>query len=376
MALTDGGMNPEKAMKIPAVEACVTLLAQSVAGLPFNLMKRRTTGKGADKAIDHRLYEILHYEPNANMMAFTFWETLMGHLLLWGNAYIQIIRNKFGGILALNLLLPWEMKTSKNDKGGLIYEYNAKGGRKTLKPWEIMHIPAFGFDGLRGMSPIEMHMNTFRLSNKIETYSGTVFADNPSMYASVTGNLTEKQSKAMRDTLAEYRTGGKRAGKWPVLEGGTVLKNINTSPEQAQLLENRKEQDLAVARIFRVPPHKIGILDRATFSNIEHQGMEFVVYSLNPWLRRIEQAVRRSLLMDEEKRQYFSKFNVNALLRGDTESRYRAYNIARQGGWRSPNDILDLEDDNPISDDQGGNTYMVNGAMKPVKELIQRGVKQ
>ena len=255
------------AMQTTAVYACVRVLSEAVAGLPLNLY---TPDGGKEKAINHPLYNLLHDAPNPEMTSFIFRETLMSHLLLWGNAYAQIIRNGTGQPIALYPLLPSKMDVSRAANGQLIYTYSKDSDE-------------FGAD------------------NRCQ-------------------------------------------------------------------LETRKFQIDEIARIFRVPPHMVGDLEKSTFSNIEQQSLEFVKYTLNPWCVRWEQAMNQQLVLPSERSQVFTKFNVDGLLRGDYQSRMNGYAIGRQNGWLSANDIRELEDMNRIPAEQGGDTYLVNGNMLPLDQ--------
>ena len=297
------------AMQMTAVYSCVRILSEAVAGLPLHLYKYTDSG-GKAMALDHPLYRLLHDEPNPEMSSFVFRETLMTHLLLWGNAYAQIIRNGKNEIVALYPLMPNKMSVDRDESGRLYYTYY-RGSDEAIKdkdfavklhPSDVLHIPGLGFDGLVGYSPIAMAKNA-----------------------------------------------------------------IGISPEQAQFLETRKFQINEIARIFRVPPHMVGDLEKSSFSNIEQQSLEFVKYTLDPWVIRWEQSIQRSLLSRDEKAAYFVKFNLEGLLRGDYQSRMNGYAIGRQNGWMSANDIRELENLDRIPAEDGGDLYLINGNMLPLK---------
>jgi HK97 family phage portal protein len=178
-----------------------------------------------------------------------------------------------------------------------------------------------------------------------------------------------KDPQRIRDSWNSVYQGSSNAHKVAVLEEGMKFQPIGIPPEQAQFLETRKFQTEEICRIFRVPPHLVGDLERATFSNIEHQSISFVVHTIRPWLVRIEQSINKALFSDIEKKEYFVSFVVEGLLRGDYESRMRGYSIGIQNGFMSPNDVRTLENLNPIAEEEGGNTYMVNGNMLKLKDV-------
>ena len=366
-------VNERSSMQMTAVYSCVRILSEAVAGLPLHFY-RYTDNGGKEKAADHPLYFLLHDEPNPEMTSFVFRETLMTHLLLWGNAYSQIIRNGKGEVIALYPLMPDRMNVERDSKGQLYYEYTVsmddaptvKGSTVVLPPTEVLHIPGLGFDGLVGYSPIAMAKNAIGMAIACEEYGAKFFANgaHPSGVLEHPGTL--KDPSRVRESWQSTFGGSHNANKVAVLEEGMKYTPISISPEQAQFLETRKFQINEIARIFRVPPHMVGDLEKSSFSNIEQQSLEFVKYTLDPWVSRWEQSMARSLLTPEEKKQYFVKFNVDGLLRGDYQSRMNGYAVGRQNGWMSANDIRELENLDRIPEELGGDLYLINGNMMPL----------
>jgi HK97 family phage portal protein len=362
------------AMQMTAVYSCVRILAEAVAGLPLHLYRYKENN-GKEKAIDHTLYHLLHDEPNPEMSSFVFRETLMTHLLLWGNAYAQIIRNGKGEVIALYPLIPNKMTVNRDENGQLYYEYsktaddfyNVSNSTVILNPRDVLHIPGLGFDGLVGYSPIAMAKNAIGMAIACEEYGAKFFANGAAPSGVLEHPGTIKDPKKVREAWQSQFGGSSNAGRVAVLEEGMKYTPISISPEQAQFLETRKFQINEIARIFRIPPHMVGDLEKSSFSNIEQQSLEFVKYTLDPWVIRWEQSLMRSLLSHEEKKEYFIKFNLEGLLRGDYESRMNGYSIGRQNGWMSANDIRELENLDRISPEDGGDLYLVNGNMLPLK---------
>ena len=363
------------AMQMTAVYSCVRILAEAVAGLPLNLY-RYTEDGGKEKAIDHPLYLLLHDEPNPEMSSFVFRETLMTHLLLWGNAYAQVIRNGKGEVVALYPLMPNKMTVDRDERGQLYYSYQRsndeaptmKGNTVTLRPSDVLHIPGLGFDGLVGYSPIAMAKNAIGMAIACEEYGAKFFANGAAPGGVLEHPGTIKDPQRVRESWQSTFGGSGNANKIAVLEEGMKYTPIGISPEQAQFLETRKFQINEIARIFRVPPHMVGDLEKSSFSNIEQQSLEFVKYTLDPWVTRWEQSIQRSLLTQEEKAAYFVKFNLEGLLRGDYQSRMQGYAIGRQNGWMSANDIRELENLDRIPAEEGGDLYLINGNMLPLKD--------
>ena len=363
------------AMQMTAVYACVRILSEAVAGLPLHFYRYKEDGS-KEMAIDTNLYHLLHDEPNPEMSSFVFRETLMTHLLLWGNAYAQIIRNGKGEIIALYPLMPNKMQVDRDESGKLYYTYTRsegeantmQGSSVTLEPKDVLHIPGLGFDGLVGYSPIAMAKNAIGLAIATEEFGSKFFANGAAPSGVLEHPGTIKDPTRVREAWQSQFGGSGNSGKVAVLEEGMKYTPISISPEQAQFLETRKFQINEIARIFRVPPHMVGDLEKSSFSNIEQQSLEFVKYTLDPWVVRWEQSLSRSLLSEDEKKQYFFKFNLEGLLRGDYQSRMNGYAIARQNGWMSANDIRELEDLDKLSPEQGGDLYLVNGNMLPLEK--------
>lgn len=372
-------VNEFTAMQTTAVYACVRILAETLAetlaALPLQLY--RYTPGGKERVYDHPLYHLLHDEPNPEMTSFIFRETLMSHLLIWGNAYAQIIRDRLGRVQGLYPLRPDKMTVCRDERGKIFYLYTKTGdenpnikpyGQVALQKEEVLHIPGLGFDGLVGYSPIAMARNAVGMTMACEEYGASFFANGASPSGVLEHPGVLKDPAKVRDSWNAVYRGSANAHKVAVLEEGMKYQQIGIPPEEAQFLETRKFQLNEIARLYRIPPHMIGDLEKSSFNNIEQQSMEFVKYTLDPWVIRWEQAMQKALFLPEEKKQYFLKFNVNGLMRGDYESRMTGYSIGRQNGWLSANDIRELEDMNPVPDEEGGNLYLVNGSMTKLKD--------
>lgn len=360
------------AMQMTAVYSCVRILAEAIAGLPLHVYRQGADGSKV-KATDHTLYRLLHDEPNPEMTSFVFRETLMTHLLLWGNAFAQVLRNGLDEVIGLYPLMPNRMTVGRDEQGRLYYEYqrtwDEPAGRfetVRLSPHEVLHIPGLGFDGLVGYSPIAMAKNAIGLAQATEDYGASFFANGAAPGGVLEYPGTIKDPARVRESWQATFGGARNGNKIAVLEEGMKYTPISVSPEQAQFLETRKFQINEIARIFRIPPHMIGDLEKSSFSNIEQQSLEFVKYTLDPWVIRFEQAITKTLLAPHEKPTLFVKFNLEGLLRGDYVSRMNGYAVARQNGWMSANDIRELENLDRIDPEAGGDLYLVNGNMLPL----------
>ena len=376
-------VDEKSAMQIATVYACVRLLAESVAQLPLHLY-RVTGDDGQEKAKNHPLYRILYREPNPEMTSFSFWEAVMTHLLLWGNAYAQVVRDGKNSILGLYPLLPENVEIDRTEKGELYYIYHAYTDEvpgETNKDIifrrdEILHIPGLGFNGLVGFSPIAMMKNALGTTIAVEKYGSSFFKNNGQPLGVLEHPGVLKDPQKIRDNWMDTYGGPNNAHKIALLEEGMTYKPISLPPEDSQFLSTREFGVEEICRIFRVPPHMVQDLKRATFSNIEHQAIDYVVHTLDPWLVRIEKAIVKDLLVEEEKDDYFPKFNVDGLLRGDYKSRMDGYSVGISTGIISPNEARQKENMPPLSEDEGGDYHIVNGTFIRLKDVgLQYGVQ-
>lgn len=374
-SISGANVNEFSAMRVSAVYACVRILAESIAALPLHVYEYKDGGK--ERAINHPLYFRLHDAPNPEMTSFIFRELMMTHLLLHGNCYAYIQRDFGGSVVALHPLEPNRMTVERDDSGQIVYRYltsaseNAQVKKSTTVTYQrddILHVPALGFNGLIGFSPIAMARNAIGVAIATEEFGAKFFENGarPSGILKVPHVL--KDPSKLSESWQKAYGGTGNTGKVAVLEEGVTYESISIPPNDAQFLDTRKFQLNEIARIFRVPPHMIADLERATFSNVEHLSLEFVKFSLNPWVIRWEQSLSKALMTPNERGKFFVKFNVDGLMRGDYQSRMEGYATGRQNGWLSANDIREMEDLNPISEEDGGNYYLVNGNFTKLKD--------
>lgn len=373
-------VNEQTAMSMTAVYACVRVLAESIASLPLHVYRRGENGNRT-KAEDHPLFFLLHDEPNPEMSSFTFRETLMTHLLLYGNAYAQILRNGRGEIVALYPLLPNRMRVERDEGGRLFYRYSRydqepptmDGSTVVLSPEDVLHIPGMSFDGLVGLSPIAACRNAVGAGLSADEYSSRYYANGAAPMGVLEHPGVIKDPEKLRESWTAAYGGTRNAGRVAILEEGLKFTPISISPQDSQLLETRKFSVEEICRIFRVPPHLVQDLSRSTFNNIENQGISFVQYSIVPWTIRWEQALMRSVLKPDERRRYVIRFNVDGLMRGAYKERYDAYAVGINNGFMCPNDVRRLEGFDLISE---GDTFMVQGAMIPLSMVGTAYVKE
>jgi HK97 family phage portal protein len=350
---TDSGITvtPANAMQIATVFACVRVLAESVGMLPLNLMVER--GRNRDKDTGNRIQQLMVRGPNDFMTAQEWKECVITHLALRGNHYSYISRVG-GQVRELLPLNPAAVEPKIADDWTVTYKVTFKNGTvAVLGQDEILHIRLFSNDGINGLSPIAWARNSVALAKAAERHGGKFFANSAQASGGykTAAKLNDDQYNRLRDALDSMT--GEGAHRGLILEGGLEWFQTTMTAADAQFLETRKFQRGDICAIFRVPPHMVADLEKATFSNIEHQALEFVQHTLMPYLTRIEQRLAKSLLKDDMSR-YF-KFNANALLRGDMKARAEFYSKQLQNGAMSPNEIRDLEDMNPRD---GGDIYL------------------
>ena len=360
---TDSGelVTEESALRVGAVYACVRILAEDLASLPFGVYRSTDTGKTRVKG---PLDTLLHDRANPDMTAYSFRETMMLWLLLWGNAYARIER-RAGYPVALWVLPADKVEVKRETPASrLTYHVRDPSGTTTvLGAYEVLHIPGLSFDGLVGLSPIQYAAQAIGLALATERFGAQFFGNGAAPSLALEHPGTVKDPKRLRENFrAAY--GGRNNRGVAVLEEGMKVSVISVPPESAQFLESRKFQLTEICRIYRVPPHLVQHLENATFSNIEHQSIDYVQHTLVPWMVRWEQAVEARLLTEQERADgLYVKLNANALVRGDFKSRMDGYAIGRQNGFLSTNDIRRLEDMDLVPEPDGGDAFLVNGNM-------------
>lgn len=339
----------DTAMKYSAVFGCVRVLSETLAGVPAILYKK--TPDGRESRTDLNIYDILHNRPNSEMTPFSFKESCMVSLNTGGNAVCEKLYNKYGSLVGL-YPYPWSMvRVERDENGHLLYKIRGEHREKTLRRHQVFHMAGLSYDGVIGMSPIEYATSAIKLGISYEEFGKKFYKNgaNNSGVFSFPNALSEPAFRRLKEGLEKNYTGLANTGKPILLEEGGDFKPIQVKPVDAQLLESKKFQIEDIARIYRVPLHLIQNLDRATFSNIEHQSLEFVMYTMLPWFKRWEEAINMQLLTPVERMAgYYIEFKIDSLLRGDQKSRAESYARGRQWGWLSVNDIRKLENMKPI----------------------------
>ena len=352
-------LNADSAMRLYAVNACVRVLRESISILPLHIFKETPSGK--ERAKDLPLAKLLSRTPNRYQTPFEFFEFMVESLLLRGNSYVQVLRSRAGEILELIPLHPDRVTPNLSSAGVATYKVSMPNGESQVFTGDqIWHIRNASNDGFIGRSVISERVESLGHSQVTGDFVRAAFENGgrPDLVLKYPEVLDEETQKRIRESWDAHYKGPKNAGKTAVLESGLDIKEIAVSNEDKQLIETRKINAVEICGLFRVPPHMIGLLDRATFSNIEHQSIEFVTFTLSPWLSRIEQSANRYLFQKEESSSYYTEFLVEKLLRGDTLSRYSAYRTALEIGLMSPDEMRAKENMNPLPNGIGAGHYV------------------
>ena len=362
-------VSPDSAQQQPAVFACVRVISEDVASLPIKIYSR-ISDMVREPIEGHPVATLFHTRPNSEMTPFTLMETMTAHVLLYGNAYAEIERNGAGDPIGVWILLPENITVEKYE-GSIRYRYRSGTSTAVLPSEDVLHIKGLGHDGIMGYSPISYAKQTIGISQAMEEAGGTFFANSsrPSGVLEHPAKLSEDASKRLRQGWDGMYSGSDNVGKTAILEEGMKWTSLSIPHSDAQWIEARQYALQDIARIYRVPPHMVGDLSRATYSNIESQQIAYMQQTLMPWLRRWEQEINKKLIGGDE-RSVYGEFLVEEMMRGNTIDRFAAYRTARESGWLSVNEIRKRENMNPI--DNGDNFIQpLNFAEVSVAEEMQ-----
>ena len=364
-------INARNALQVTAVFACVRLLSENIASLPLVLYRK--TEKGKDKATDRQDYGVLHDVPNPETDSFQFWQAFLANMLIYGRGYAEVVRDGAGRVVQMwNITTPYVRIQRNSETQELEYIVTSSGGEQfTLRKDQVFRVDWFSMDALNAFKPLELAQNAIGLGEAAEEFASNYFKNGANVGGIIEwpDAMTDDQLESFKKDIREKYAGLSNTARLMFLEQGAKFQKVSNTPEEAQMLETRKFQVEEVARFYNVPLHMIGDLDHATFSNIEQMSLNFVIYTLRPYLVRIERAITAQLLTPQERAIYFPKFTVDALLRGSYLSRMQGYAQARQNGWMNANEIRDLEDMDAIPEEQGGNAYLANSSLRSIAAL-------
>ena len=339
-----------------AVFQCTRVLSESIGAMPVGLYVK--DGQGRIKATSHPVNQLISQKPNSFQTPAEFYEMLMVHLCFRGNFTAKIVRLGDGTVRELIPFHPDQVSRELNDDYEIIHTVKyGKGKEETFNDNDIFHVKIFSENGVDGLNPIEYARKSIGLSANLERHGAALFKNGarPGGVLSTDARIEKDQATAYRE-MWEQANGGDKQGGTAVLGNGLKYQAIGMNSADSQWLESRSFQKTDIAGFYRVPPHKINIMDNATFSNIEHQSLEFVRDSLTPYAVKIEQRMNRSLLTQAElDKGYYTKINFNSILRGDTTARAEFYSSMTNNGAISPNEIRALEELNPY---EGGDSFL------------------
>lgn len=362
-------ITPQNALRLTTVFSCNRVIAETLSSISLDVFRNIENGK--EKAKDFSLYRLLKLQPNPNITSVMFREMIAQDLNLKGNHYSQIIRNGLGEVDAIYPLVSDKMEV-KLTTAGKRYIYDTGSKKVAVPPYEILHIPGLpSDDGVTGLSPIEYNKRSIQLGSTAQEFGINFFENgaNGSGEFEKEGSLSDEAFERLKNELGKNYTGLKNSSKPMLLEDGLKYNRMSITNNEAQFLETRKYQKEDIASIFRVPMHMINSLENATFSNIEHQSLEFVQFTMLPWIKRIEQAFTISLLTLDEQDEYSIKFNVDTLLRGDFKTRTEGYRTLSQIGALTINDILEFENLNTIGEE--GNARFIELNRATIQQIMR-----
>lgn len=360
----------ESALTLGALNAGVRVIAETIGVLDWSLFRVDSAGNRTRRR-DIGTHSVLSLRANPEMSSQTLRETLVGHAIMRGNGFAEIIPDQAGNVAEL-WPLPPNPRCFRLDDGRLIFEFNIQGERYPITYDKLFHVKGFSENGVVGYDLISYMAASIGQGIAVEEFASEYFQNGAqfSMVISHPKTLSRDAQERITKDLEELHTGRGRRWRIKVLEEAMKAETLSANAEQAQLVESRRLSVEDIARWLRIPPHKIGALDRATFNNIEHLGIEFIQETILPWGRRIELEGDYKLLPERMRRDHFTKLRMSTLARGDLKSRNDAYRVGRQWGWLTPNHIADMEDMDPISAEDGGDTLIVPLAYRDAKLLV------
>lgn len=362
-------VTPESALSLAAAYAAINVIATDVSSLPLKVYRRRRDG-GRDEANDIPLSGLLSRSPNGETTSLRFRQALMGHVLGWGNGYAEISFDGDGAPTAMDILDPGATAPERIPQNKRLF-YRTSGGR-TVPPYRVLHLAGLGFDGLKGYSPITQAREAVGLGLAAENFGCTFFGNGtwPGLVLESPQKLSKEAISNLKEQWESLHRGGDNAHRVAVLEMGMKASRVTISPEDAQFLETRKFQVVEIARLYRLPPHKIGDYSQSHLANIEAANLDYVTTVLVPWCAMIEQEINLKLLTEEQRRAgYYAEHNMTALLRGDMRARAEFYTKMRDLAAISPNEIREKENLNPVD---GGDLYLAPLNMAPLSMIEEK----
>lgn len=363
-------MSEEKALAIGAVFACTKVVAETMAQMDLEVVER--VGKTTRANTNHPNYWLLHSSPSPYYNRFEWVQGMLTYALLWGNGYSKIIRDRFATAKELKILPAWEVTPKMTDRGKLYYEWQSDKGTEIILAEDMIHLKNLGTSGLIGMSPIAIQRESLGTSYAKVEHEGAFYRNGAkaSGILMTPGNLGLKEQKNLEESFAKANSGTKNRFKTIILEEGVKYQQLTIPQNDAQFLESKKFDQSEIAGWFRVPPHKIGNLTDANYSNVDAQNRSFANDTMVPWTTRFQQEIDRKLFFESERGKFMSQFNLDDLIKGDMLARYDAYGKAIQFGGLKPTEFREAEGW-PLEGTESIDKFFMNGTMMPVDLIGQ-----
>jgi HK97 family phage portal protein len=365
----EGGnvVTPETAMRCSIYFACLRVVAETVACLPLHLF-RKIDDDSSERAKTHPLYPVLARRPNSWQTRYEWVEQMILHLGLWGNSYQLKVAGKRGSVDELHPLHPAGMKVEQDKKTKEIFYTYTEPGTGTPIPYQqyqIMHVRWLSLDGVHGAVPVEIGKDAISLARSLEQYAANFYKNNaqPGVILHTDQALPREVREELRDGWNQAHSGPTRAGRTAILTNGLKADTISATNQESQLAELWMQSLLAVCRIWKMPPHMVQELGRATWGNLASEMVSFEKFTIQPWLRRIEGAIERDILGDDDS--LYAEFLVEGLLRSDITTRYAAYATAVENGWMTVEEVRRKENLGPLPEKPAGETVPPESGPEP-----------
>lgn len=367
-------VDEDLALSLSAVYRAIAIISSSIASMPLKLYKKLPNG-GREEVTDHPVADLLSWSPDNGVTAsYTWRESQTAHALLAGNGCAEIVRNGRGQPVAIHLIDNPRRVTFKYapDHATRIYSVQNFDKTKTLYPYEVLHIPALSFNGWFGQAPLTVAKDTIGLAKAAETYGSRFYkhGGRPIGFLTKPNQMTDKQRDTLQKEWAELHGTIDRANTVGILSGGLDWKSVSVSPEEAQFLSTRKFQVEELARWYGVPPHMLASMENAKYSNIEQMLLEFLIFTLLPWIRRWESELNLKMFTARESFKYYAEFNFDALIRVDTKTKYEAYERQLKNGMRTLNELRSLDNMDPYSADIGDIPLVQANNIAPLQQVV------
>lgn len=366
-------MTETKSLAIGAVYACVKVISETMAQMDFEVVEK--VGKGSRASTNHPNYWLLYAEPSPYYNRFEWVQGMLAYALLWGNGYSKIVRDRFATAKELKLLAAWDVTVKRSDRGKIYYEWNNNGTIEIILQEDMIHLKNLGTDGLVGMSPIELQRESLGSAYAKLQHEGAFYQNGAkaSGILMTPGHLGKPERKNLEDSFEKANSGAKNRFKTILLEEGVKYQQLTIPQNDAQFLESKKFDQVEIAGWYRVPPHMIGNLTDANYSNIDAQDRAFAKSTIVPWSTRFQQEIDRKLFFEGERGKFRSQFNLDDLIKGDIKTRYEVWGSAIDHGILRPSEPREAEGW-PMEQTEDISQFFMNGTMMPVKTILTKPV--